>query len=92
MIDGGIAILEYADDTVLCIEEEHEKAINLKLLLYVFEMMLGLKINFLKSENLSVGGDARSLRFYADLFYYQICHFPMKYLGVPVNFLHLEGG
>ena len=57
LIPNGIAVLQYADDRVLCIQDDIDKAINLKLLLYMFELMSGLKINFLKSEVLCVGGD-----------------------------------
>ena len=46
LVDKGVAILQYADDTILCIEHNPEKALNLKLLLYMFELMSGLKINF----------------------------------------------
>src|SRR3954462_2477305 len=38
-INNGIAILQYANDTVLCFEPDIYKALNLKLLLYVFELM-----------------------------------------------------
>ena len=46
LVENGVAILQYADDTVLCIEHDPDQALNLKLLLYMFEMMSGLKINF----------------------------------------------
>jgi hypothetical protein len=36
-------LLQYADDIVICIQHDPEKAINLKLLLYIFGMMYGLK-------------------------------------------------
>uniref|UniRef100_A0A453QG48 Reverse transcriptase zinc-binding domain-containing protein n=1 Tax=Aegilops tauschii subsp. strangulata TaxID=200361 RepID=A0A453QG48_AEGTS len=52
--------------------------------------MSGLKINFLKSEILCVGGDDDLLTFYSDLFNCQIGHFPMRYLGVPVSFSTLR--
>jgi hypothetical protein len=61
LIPNGVAILQYADDTVLCITHDPEKAVNLKLLLYLFERMSGLKINFLKSEVFTVGGDNNNL-------------------------------
>jgi acyl CoA:acetate/3-ketoacid CoA transferase beta subunit len=48
LIPKGIAILQYADDTILCLDEEEDKARNVKLLLYMFEQMAGLKINFEK--------------------------------------------
>lgn len=90
LIPNGVPILQYADDTVLCIEDDIDKAVNLKLLLYMFELMSGLKINFLKSEVLCVGGDDSVLQKYAELFGCQIGHLPMKYLGVPVSYSSLR--
>jgi hypothetical protein len=57
LIDKGVAILQYADDIVLCISHHHVKVINLKLLLYIFELMSGLEINFSKSEIFTICGD-----------------------------------
>lgn len=57
----------------------------MELLLYMFELMSGLKINFEKSEVFCVGGDDNILNTYADMFNCQIGHFPMKYLGVPIS-------
>uniref|UniRef100_A0A453F4P8 Reverse transcriptase domain-containing protein n=1 Tax=Aegilops tauschii subsp. strangulata TaxID=200361 RepID=A0A453F4P8_AEGTS len=90
LINGGVAILQYADDTVVCFEHDKESAVNLKLLLYMFELMSGLKINFLKSEILCIGGDDDTLTFYSELFNCQIGHFIMKYLGVPVSYSTLR--
>ena len=90
IIDKGVAILQYADDTVLCIKHDPEQAVNLKLLLYLFELMSGLKINFMKSEIMSIGGDNDVLKFYSDLFGCQIGCLPMKYLGMPVTFASLK--
>lgn len=50
LIDDGVAILQYVDDIVICFEHDVVAAVNLKLLLYMFELMSGLKINFEKSE------------------------------------------
>jgi hypothetical protein len=57
---GGVAILQYADDTILCMENDLNMARNMKLLLYVFEQMVVLKINFDKSGVLAIGGDNRT--------------------------------
>jgi hypothetical protein len=46
LIDKGVAVMQYADDTMICISHDPEKAINLKLMLYLFELMSGLKINY----------------------------------------------
>jgi hypothetical protein len=50
LIDGGISILQYADDTILFLEHDIAKAVNMKLVLCIFEQLSGLKINFHKSE------------------------------------------
>ena len=50
LVDGGLSILQYADDTILFMEHDLDKAVNLKLILSAFEQLSGLKINFHKSE------------------------------------------
>jgi hypothetical protein len=50
LVDGGLYILQYADDTILFMKHDIEKARNLKLILSAFEQLLGLKSNFHKSE------------------------------------------
>ena len=44
LVDGGLSILQYADDTILFMEHDMEKARNLKLILSAFEKLSGLKI------------------------------------------------
>ena len=46
LIPQGVAILQYADDTIICLKENVDNARNMKLLLYTFELISGLKINF----------------------------------------------
>ena len=36
LVEGGVAILQYADDAVLCFEKDIDQALNIKLLLYIF--------------------------------------------------------
>jgi hypothetical protein len=50
LIDDGLSILQYADDTTLFVEHNIDQARNIKLLLSAFEKMSGLKLNFHKSE------------------------------------------
>jgi hypothetical protein len=90
LIDKGVAIMQYADDTVLCLSHEPDKAVNLKILLYLFELMSGLKINYQKSEIFLIGGDNDIANSYTDMFGCQIGTLPMKYLGVPVSFRGLK--
>ena len=49
-IENGVAVLRYDDDMILCVQDDKEQAAHLKLLLYLYEKMSGLKINFSKSE------------------------------------------
>jgi hypothetical protein len=57
LIPRGTAIPQYVDDTIICLEHNLEKERNAKLLLYMFEQMSDMKINFNKSEVLLVGWD-----------------------------------
>jgi hypothetical protein len=57
LIPRGTAIPQYVDDTIICLEHNLEKERNAKLLLYMFEQMSGMKINFNISEVLLVGWD-----------------------------------
>jgi hypothetical protein len=48
VMDGGVVSLQYADDTLLFLEDNIEKAQTLKWLLDCFEKMSGMKINYNK--------------------------------------------
>ena len=43
LVDGGLSILQYADDTILFMEHDIEKARNLKLILSAFEQLSVLR-------------------------------------------------
>jgi hypothetical protein len=71
-----VAILQYADDTILLLEDNLEHARNLKTILCLFEQMSGLKINFHKSDIYYLGGpqiEKKILKEYSlvNLVYYQ---------------------
>ncbi|WVZ96381.1 LOW QUALITY PROTEIN: hypothetical protein U9M48_042027, partial [Paspalum notatum var. saurae] len=55
LVEDGLSILQYADDTVLFMDHDLEKARNMKVLLCIFEKLSGLKINFHKSEIVCFG-------------------------------------
>jgi hypothetical protein len=44
LIPKGIAMLQYVDDTIIYIKDDDEIARNVKLLLYLYEAMSGLKL------------------------------------------------
>jgi hypothetical protein len=50
LVDGGLSILQYADDTLLFMEHDLDQAKYMKIILCAFEQLSGLKINFHKSE------------------------------------------
>jgi hypothetical protein len=50
LVKGGVSILQYAEDTIIFMEHDLEKALNMKLILCLFEQLSGLKINFNKSD------------------------------------------
>ena len=67
-MDGGLSILQYADDTVLFLQHDLAKAANLKLLLITFEQVSGLKINYHKSELFGFGMTEEEETLYLSLF------------------------
>jgi hypothetical protein len=85
LIPMGVAILQYTDNTIIFLEHDMEQARNMKLLLYMFEQMLGLKINVNKSEVLLIGGDNGLDVTYAKVFNCNIELFPIRYLEVPIS-------
>jgi hypothetical protein len=79
-----------ANGSIFCINHDPEQAINLKLFLYIFEMMSGLKINYMKSESVVIGGDNDTMALYSNLYNYQIGKLPLKYLAVSLTFSNLK--
>jgi hypothetical protein len=71
LVDGGLSILQYANDTILFMEHDLEKAQNLKLILSAFEQLSGVKINFHKSELFCFGEAQDEVNAYTNLFGYR---------------------
>ncbi|KAE8804650.1 Hydroxyisourate hydrolase [Hordeum vulgare] len=55
LIPWGVTHLQYADDTTLLFEPDDHNIASIKLILLAFEVISGLKINFLKSEVIAIG-------------------------------------
>jgi hypothetical protein len=68
LVDGGISILQYTDDTILFMKNDLEHAKNMKLLLCAFEQLSGLKINFHKSDVFCYGEAKEIENRYTNLF------------------------
>ena len=71
LIEGGVAHLQYADDTIILIKNSDQDLINLKALLLCFEILSGLKINFLKSEVIVMGASVQEQDRVANLLNYK---------------------
>ena len=66
------------------LKDDREQAAHLKLLLYLYESMSGLKINFNKSEVIMISqDDSKSIEF-SNMLNCAIGNWPIKYLGVHV--------
>jgi hypothetical protein len=85
LVEGGLTHLQYADDTVLFLQYSEEDIINLKFLLFFYEELSGMKINYLKSEVFTVGLLEQESQVVADAFNCKLGEFPMKYLGLPIG-------
>ena len=85
LVDGGVSILQYADDTIIFMEHDLDKARNMKLILCLFEQLSGLKINFNKSEIFCFGRAKAKQHTYNQLFGCECGTFPFTYLGVPIH-------
>jgi hypothetical protein len=92
LVDGGVSILQYADDTIIFMEHDLNKALNMKLVLCIFEQLSGLKINFHKSELFCFGKAKEMESDYKIMFGCDIGSVPFRYLGIPINFRKLRNG
>jgi hypothetical protein len=59
--------------------------INLKFLLFCYEELSGMKINYSKSEVFTVGLSEQESQSVANAFNCNLGEFPMKYLGLPLS-------
>jgi hypothetical protein len=85
LVDNGLSILQYVDDTILFMERDLNQAKHLKLVLSTFEQLLGLKINFHKREIFCYGEAKNQEDEYAHIFCCKSWATPFKYLGIPMH-------
>jgi hypothetical protein len=85
LVDDGISILQYADDTIIFMKNDLEQATNMKLLLCAFEQLSGLKINFHKSEVFCYGEAKEIENCYINLFDCGLGQYPFRYVGIPMH-------
>jgi hypothetical protein len=85
LVEVVLTHLQYADDTVICLETDEGSIANTKFLLYCFENMSRLKINYHKSEVMVLGISVEKIARNARLLNCKEGSLPMKYLGIPVS-------
>ncbi|WVZ49622.1 hypothetical protein U9M48_000963 [Paspalum notatum var. saurae] len=85
LVEDGLSILQYADDMVIFLDHDLEKARNMKVLLCLFEKLSGLKINFHKSEIFCFGQTKECENDYSELFGCKLGSFPFRYMGLPMH-------
>jgi len=90
LIDDGISILQYADDTIIFLEHSLEEAKNMKLVLTTFEQLSVLKINYHKSELFCFGEATAAQQEYVNIFGCQMGEIPFTYLGIPLHHRRLR--
>jgi hypothetical protein len=81
LVDGGVSILQCADDTIIFLHHDFEKALNMKLILCIFE----LTINFRNSTVFCIGKAKELEDQYRNLFGCESGTLPFKYLGIPIH-------
>jgi hypothetical protein len=65
---GGVVSLQYADDTLLFLENDPQVALNLKWILSCFEQISGMRINFHKSELIPINIEPKELLPFIEIF------------------------
>ncbi|WVZ52969.1 hypothetical protein U9M48_003967 [Paspalum notatum var. saurae] len=87
---GGDISLQYADDTLLFSSIDKNLLVNLKCILVWFERILGMSINFHKSEIVILNADPQTTLDISLLFCCTVGVLPLKYLGVPLHYEKLS--
>lgn len=82
---SGISHLQYADDTIILVENNDLCISNLKFLLLCFEALSGLKINFSKTEVILSGSPAKEASRVFNLLNCNLGYIPFTYLGLPIS-------
>jgi hypothetical protein len=85
LVDDGLSILQYVDDTIIFLDHNPSKVRTLKLLLCAFEQLSGLKINFHKSEIFCFSDALGMQEEYSGIFGCQCGTYPFRYLCIPMH-------
>lgn len=83
--DLKLSHLQFVDDTIIFCEADLKEIIAIKKILRCFEVMLGLKINFHKSQVCGLGVQDDLVKENANRLNCHSQKLPLKYLGLPLG-------
>lgn len=78
--------LQYADETILFLENSIEKTTNLKMVLTCFEQVSGMKINYTNSELISINMSVEETNPFVEALGCKKGNFPIKYMGIHPHY------
>eukprot|EP00268_Persea_americana_P008172 TRINITY_DN13144_c0_g1_i6.p1 TRINITY_DN13144_c0_g1~~TRINITY_DN13144_c0_g1_i6.p1 ORF type:complete len:313 (+),score=49.71 TRINITY_DN13144_c0_g1_i6:1004-1942(+) len=79
-----ISHLQFADDTLLFCNADEDQLRNVKAILFYFEAVSGLRVNFFKSELIGIKVNEDHLNRLANIFGCKAVTLPSTYLGLPL--------
>jgi hypothetical protein len=90
LVQDGLSILQYVDDTLLFLDHDLVKAENMKLIMLAFEQVSDLNINYHKRKLYCFGQATEAEDLYRSLFCCRKGIFPFKYMGIPIHYRKLR--
>jgi hypothetical protein len=85
LISEGITHIQYTDDTILMVESDDTSIINMKFILYYFEWLSSLKINYHKSEAFCFDMEGSDRERISNMLNCQWGELQLKYLGIHIS-------
>jgi len=80
-----VNLLQYADDTLFTGEASLSNVVAIKSMLWCFEIVSSLRVNFFKSNFEAIGIERDLMIRYANILNYKLLVFPFVYLGISIG-------
>lgn len=80
-----VSHLQFADDTLFFSSGNDQKFLNLKIILQIFELVSGLKVNMGKCSVVGINCDGVKIQRLADFLGCSVGEWPLAYLGLPLG-------
>jgi hypothetical protein len=88
--EGGIIALQYADDTLIFSDTEHDHLVNLKGILFWFEQISGMTVNFHKGELIPMNLSDIETHDLSHFFACPVGSFRIRYSGIHLHYDNLR--